>query len=96
MAIAEGGLQPIIAGAPVGHKVLDDAVGVIGPEDGSINGRKFSVLQGDEADLSPFIPADFAIGSGVLVEENVPAEGGFVLKMINGKVVAKVVVMGKF
>ena len=61
MAIAESGLQPIIAGAPVGHEVLDDAIRVVRPQDGSVNGREFSVLQGDEADLSPFIPADFAI-----------------------------------
>ena len=31
MAIVEGGLQPVIAGAPVGHEVLDDAVRVVRP-----------------------------------------------------------------
>ena len=96
MAIAEGGLKPIIAGSPVGHEVLNYSVRIVGPEYGGVNGWKFSVLQRYEADLSPFIPAYFAVGSGVLVEENVPAEGGFALKMINGEEVAKVVVMCKF
>ena len=96
MPIAESGLQPIIARAPVSHEVLDDAIRVVRPQDGGVNGWEFSVLQGDEADLSPFISADFAVSSGVLIEKDRPAEGRFVLKMINGEGVAKVVVMGKF
>ena len=100
MPIAESGLQPIIARAPVSHEVLDDAIRVVRPQDGGVNGWEFSVLQGDKADLPPFIPANFAVhfavSIGVLVEEDRPAERGFVLKMIHGEEVTKVVVMGKF
>ena len=78
MAIAEGGLKPIIAGSPVGHEVLNYSVRIVGPEYGGVNGWEFSVLQRYEADLSPFIPAYFAVSIGVLIEKDLPAERGFV------------------